>query len=150
MNFEVEVVIIGCNVFILIKPESKEAEVGKVISSVLRWGSINIDEVNTVGMPLMMRLLLNNAVEAYGGSLSLDNDEFRGALLIGERGNVVLSGEFKQCKGELQSTVINDLSNKLINMLMSIYGNVTSTIYVYRFVERLNIEASTLPQEVTK
>jgi hypothetical protein len=37
MKLEIEAYITGCSVFLLIKPESEEAEFGKVTSSVLRW-----------------------------------------------------------------------------------------------------------------
>ena len=37
MKLEIETYITGCSVLLLIKPESEEAEFGKVTSSVLRW-----------------------------------------------------------------------------------------------------------------
>ena len=145
MKLEIEAYITGCSVFLLIKPESEEAEFGKVMSSVLRWGAVNPSEVNLTNAPLSIRHVLGNVTEAYGGSLGLDNEEFEGMLLVGSGGNVVVNGRFKSCTGEVPIGIVNDLAGKLVNSLMSIYGTVTSLVHIYKFTGRLTMEASTLP-----
>ncbi|MGC9137381.1 hypothetical protein [Caldivirga sp.] len=147
MDFELEVFLNGCDVFMLIKPRNEETELGRVMSSILRWSITNADEANIINAPLAARLALGGINEAYGGSLSLDNDEFNGLLLVGEGGNVMLSGRFKSCVRDTSSILAIELSNKLVNSLMSVYSNISSSIYVYRLVEKSTVEASTIPEQ---
>lgn len=142
-----EVFLNGCDVFILIKPRSEGEELGKVMSSILRWSTTSADNVNMINAPLSIRLALGDVNEVYGGSLSLDNDEFNGLLLVGEEGDVVLSGRFKSCVRDTSPVLAIELANKLVNSLMSVYGNITSSVYVYRLVEKSTVEASTIPEQ---
>lgn len=147
MDFELEAFLNGCDVFVLVKPKSEGDDLGKVMSSILRWSITNVDNVNISNAPLSVRLALGNINEAYGGSLSLDNDEFNGLLLVGEEGTVVLSGRFKSCVRDTSPILAIELSNKLVNSLMSVYGNISSLVYVYRLVEKSAVEASTIPEQ---
>jgi hypothetical protein len=59
----------------------------------------------------------------------------------------MLSGRFKSCVRDTSSILAIELSNKLVNSLMSVYSNISSSIYVYRLVEKSTVEASTIPEQ---
>ena len=146
MRFDLEAFADKCNVSILIVPEDKDADLGKVVSSILRLSSANVDYSAMLNnAPLSVRIILGSVKDAYGGSLSFNNLHFEGFVLIGDKGDVVVSGRLNPC-GESQVAPIVEFVNKLMETLMRVYGNIIGSINIYSLAGRLEIEVSTTPK----
>lgn len=139
-----DVLINMCDIYIILELSEADENVGRVVSSTLRWGQGTVDISNE---PPLIRQLLGEVKEAYQGSLDLGGEVFDGSLIIGERGVSVIRGRLSSCRNEQDIKGALDLASKLLNTLMTIYGALTSRVNIYRLFERSTIEASTIPQE---